>query len=85
MLRLFSSSLYALIMQCNGTCPVEDGWDSMIAVGDQGARFVHITWTEDNQSSLYVVRYRQTNTQIYSSSLEVSDLKFCHYSIIILL
>ena len=68
-------------MQCNDTCPVEDGWDSMIDVGDRGARFVHITWTADTQSSFYVVQYRLRNTQIYSSSLEVRDLVYtiCHY------
>ena len=52
---------------------MEDGWDSMIAVGDRGARFIHIIWTTDAHSSLYVVQYRQRGTQIYSNSLEVRD------------
>ena len=68
-------------MQCNDTCPMEDGWDSMIDVGDRGARFVHITWTADTQSSFYVVQYRLKNTQIYSSSLEVRDLVYTIYVI----
>ena len=60
-------------MQCNDTCSMEDGWNSMIAVDDRGARFIHITWIADTNFSLYVVQYRQRNTRIYSNSLEVRD------------
>ena len=60
-------------MQCYDTCSMRDGWNSMIAIGDRGARFIHITWTTDAHSSLYVVQYRQRSTQIYSNSLEVRD------------
>ena len=52
---------------------MEDGWNSMIAVDDRGARFIHITWIADTNFSLYVVQYRQRNTRIYSNSLEVRD------------
>lgn len=52
---------------------MEDGWNSMIAVGDRGARFILINWIADTNSSLYIVQYRQRSTQIYSNSLEVRD------------
>jgi hypothetical protein len=52
---------------------MEEGWDSMIAVGDRGAQFIHITWTADTHSSLYVVQSRKRSTRIYSKSLAVRD------------
>ena len=74
--KYFNNIMSRLLMQCNDTCPMEDGWDSMIDVGDREAQFVYITWTADTQSSIYVVQYRLRNTQIYSSSLEVRDLVY---------
>ena len=61
-------------MQCDDTCPMlNEGWNSMVTIGVRRARFIHITWTADAQSSLYVVQYRLRNTQVYTSSLEVGD------------
>jgi hypothetical protein len=52
----------------------------MIAVGDRGAQFIHITWTADTHSSLYVVQSRKRSTQLYSRSLAVRDVPYTiHY------
>ena len=58
--------------QCVDSCAISDeSWNSAITVVSQGTRYIHIMWTADTQSSLYVVQYRLTNTQVYTSSLEV--------------
>ena len=60
-----------MLMQCSDVCPVGVGWDSSITTNIRDARFIHITWMADTQSSLYVVQYRLRNTQVYTSSVEV--------------
>ena len=70
-----------ILIQCVDVCTtVSNEWSSLITASARDARHIYLTWTADTPSSLYVVQYRIRNTQVYTSSLEVSYPIACVHS-----